>query len=96
MGASCIDLINFGHCADFSLALRPKFLKNSTISTANTRIYFKIAESSVDSAIAQNLAKNKIKNPLKSFCYFLLLQKVESILPSNLNPPSNANSQNLT
>ena len=31
-------------------------------------------------------------NPCKSFCYFLLLQKVESTLPLNLNLPSKVDS----
>ena len=35
-------------------------------------------------ALAQNLVKIKSKKPYKSFCYFLLSQKVESFLPYRL------------
>ena len=35
-------------------------------------------------ALAQNLVKNKSKKPYKSFCYFLLSQKVESSFPYRL------------
>ena len=65
LGTPCGDLADFGHCADFSLALRPKSAKNSTTSAANTRICdldsanpTKNAESTLDSAISQNLNQN--------------------------------------
>ena len=38
LGASCVDLANFGRSQTLSLVSRPKFAKNSTTSTANTRI----------------------------------------------------------
>ena len=92
LGTPCGDLADFGHCADSSLALRPKSAKNSTTSTANTRICdFK----SVDSARGAEFSeKIKSKKPFKSFCYFWLLPKVESPLSFNYNLPNNADSAN--
>ncbi len=51
LGASCGDLADFGHCADSSLALHPKSAKNSTTSTANTRIL----DSSTDSSLRDSV-----------------------------------------
>ena len=61
------DFANLGHCADFSLALRPKFAKNHESQTENPSVVdsarpaqnlggnsVKITESTLDSAILQN------------------------------------------
>lgn len=42
LGAFCIDLANFGRSQTISLASHPKFAKNSTTSTAITRIVWGI------------------------------------------------------
>ena len=39
LGAPCVDFGNLGRFADFSPVSHPKFPKNSTTSTANTRIF---------------------------------------------------------
>ena len=90
LGLHSADLVNFGRCADFSLALRPKFTKNHESQTENPSV--------VDSAQgAESSNKIQSKKPIKSFCYFWLSPKVESSLPLNPNLPNNADSakQNL-
>ena len=57
LGTPCGDLADFGHCADFSPVLRPKSAKNSTTSTANTRI---CDLKNVDSAYLQNLEEKSL------------------------------------
>ncbi len=52
----------------------------------------------LDSAQGVEFGENKSArsaNPCKSFCYFLLSQKVESPLPLNPNPQNKVDSQNL-
>ena len=52
----------------------------------------------LDSAQGVEFSKNKSArsaNPCKSFCYFLLSQKVESPILLNFNPPNKADSQDL-
>ena len=49
LGNHCIDLANFEHSQTPSLASRSKFAKNSTSTTANTRILEKTQESQGDS-----------------------------------------------
>ncbi len=43
-------------------------------------------------AIQTKIKSTRSANQFKSFCYFLLLQKVESPLPLNLNSPSKVDS----
>ena len=85
------DLANFGRSQTISLVSRPKFAKNHESQTKNPSVVLNAesTESSLRGQIADSpkaIQKNKIKsarsaNPRKSFCYFLLLQKVESPLP---------------
>ena len=51
-------------------------------------------ENELDSAESQNLGENKMCDSTqnKSFCYFWLLPKVESLLPLNFNLPNDAKS----
>ncbi len=49
LGAYCRDLVNFGRSQTASLVSRPKFTKNSTTSTANTRIVDSSKSDSSDS-----------------------------------------------
>ena len=66
------DLANFGRSQTISLVSRPKFSKNHESQTENPSV--------VDSAhSAESSEKNKSKKPFKSFCYFWLLPKVESL-----------------
>ena len=92
LGLHSADFANLGRFADFSPVSHPKFAKNHESQTENPSV--------VDSARgAQNLAKKINKNPIKSFCYFWLIPKVESPLPLSPNLPNNADSaksQNLT
>ena len=43
---------------------------------------------------SQNLGENLNQKPIKSFCYFWLIPKVESPLPLNPNLPNNVDSAN--
>ena len=81
------DLANFGRSQTPSLVSRPKFAKNHESQTENPSV--------VDSA-KQNLGDNpRISHEVrKSFCYFWLSPKVESPLPLNFNPTSDAESAN--
>ena len=71
---------NFGESTDPSLVLSPKF---SQIQKPH-RHYF-----DCDYAKANRL-RIKRESLQKSFCYFLLSQKVESSLPLNFNLPNDA------
>ena len=64
-----------------SLLDRPLVLSHADFSAQPTNL-------AQDTRIAytKNI-KIKSKKPYKSFCYFLLLQKVESLLPLNHNLP---------
>ena len=97
---------DFWTSTDSSLVESPKILTNTKATPPLLRLFFVLICHSEPKAKnlkrnifrfcdSQNLVKNYIKNPLKSFCFVWLSQKVESPLPLNLNPPSNANSQNL-
>ena len=75
LGTPCGDLADFGHCADVSLALRPKSAKNSATSAANTIIYdldsanpTKNAESTLDSAPSTQEANSSIFDEKSGLC----------------------------
>ena len=66
-------------------------LKAKGFSESNAQFISCVACCKFDSK--DSLFKNqsaRSANPIKSFCYFWLSPKVESPLPLNLNPPSNA------
>ena len=60
-------------------------------ATTQTQI-FALSPPLLDSALyAQNLVKKIVRSTKKSFCYFLLLQKVESPLPYRLQTTKRRN-----
>ena len=83
------DFANLGHCADSSLALRPKFAKNHESQTENPSV--------VDSArYAQNLwEKSNKKSLLKFLLLFAFAKRRVPLNHINFNPSSKADSQNL-
>ncbi len=82
-----VDSANFGRSQTPSLVSRPKFAENYESQTENPSV--------VDSLHESN-KKIKSKKPLKSFCYFWLIPKVESTLPLNYNLPNSADSAEST
>ena len=73
----------FWELTDFSLVLPQKFSQDTKFPPQFLPLRF--------CALAQNLVKIKSKKPYKSFCYFLLLQKVESSIPYRLQTTKKGN-----
>lgn len=76
------DFWIFGALQTPSLVLSPKIPKNHESQTENHSV--------VDSTQGVKSNKNqsaRSENLYKSFCYFLLSQKVESLLSLDSNPP---------
>ncbi len=82
-----VDFGIFGASQTPSLVSAPKIPKNYESQTENPSV--------VDSLHESN-KKIKSKKPLKSFCYFWLIPKVESPLPLNPNLPNNAPNSKLS
>ena len=86
LGLHSADFANLGRFADFSPVSHPKFAKSHESQTENPSV--------VDSARGAESSKNQSAqsaNPYKSFCFVLLVQKVESLLPLNFIHHTNHN-----